>query len=168
MSDESWIVIAVFLFLMVAFFVGIILRRPRTPISGEIIYIRAEACAKLLKGPIQMLIGIVLATLLFCRGLPRLIAILNEPSLLSHLTVLEIVGKGLAYSAGIELIYMLFTEGPDEALDPPMMGIAAAVLLVVSKIETPTLRGGFTVLLLVLAISALFGTEKYLFTRERA
>jgi hypothetical protein len=36
-------------------------------------------------------------------------------------------------SAGIELAYMLFTPGPDEAVEPLILGLASAALLTASK-----------------------------------
>lgn len=50
---------------------------------------------------------------------------------------LAIVGDGLMYSAGFELAYMLFTPGPDEAIEPVILGMAATILIIISddKIE---------------------------------
>ena len=56
---------------------------------------------------------------------PTLLAIVD---FLSRRNVLEIVGEGLALSAGIELIYMLFTDGLDETVDPLIIGTASAIL----------------------------------------
>jgi hypothetical protein len=41
----------------------------------------------------------------------------------------------LLFSAAIDLAYMLFTPGPDEALQPVIIGIAAAVLILVLKFK---------------------------------
>jgi hypothetical protein len=38
-------------------------------------------------------------------------------------------------SAALDLAYMLFTEGPDEAVQPLIVGIAAAVLISVSEFK---------------------------------
>jgi len=48
---------------------------------------------------------------------------------LAKMATLEVVAWALGYSAAVELAYMLFTEGPDEAVDPVIMGSAAAALL---------------------------------------
>jgi hypothetical protein len=42
------------------------------------------------------------------------------------------IGIGLAAAAAIELAYTLFTDGPDEALDPLMLGLASTLLLKLS------------------------------------
>jgi len=59
-----------------------------------------------------------------------------------QLPALEIVSYGLGISAAIELAYMLFTPGPDEAIQPLILGIASALLLIVSKIGPSPADGG--------------------------
>ena len=39
----------------------------------------------------------------------------------------------LAISAGIELAYMLFTDGPDEAIEPPILGITSAAFFTLAN-----------------------------------
>ena len=46
-------------------------------------------------------------------------------------------GVGLAAAAALELAYTLFTPGPDEALDPLMLGLSATILLKLAAIEGP-------------------------------
>jgi len=43
--------------------------------------------------------------------------------------ILTWVGKALIFSAAIDLAYMLFTPGPDEAIDPVIVAMAATVLI---------------------------------------
>lgn len=45
---------------------------------------------------------------------------------------LNIVSQSILVSAGIELAYMLFTPGPDEAIEPLLLGIAGTALLTIS------------------------------------
>nr|WP_294501412.1 hypothetical protein [uncultured Rhodopila sp.] len=68
--------------------------------------------------------------------------------------VLAMVSRGLAYSAGIELAFMLFTPGPDEAIEPVIIGIAAAILMLVSG--DISLRSGLAVAVLGAAMGGLF------------
>ena len=82
-----------------------------------------------------------------------------------RLPTLDMVGQALAYSAGIELAYTLFTPGPDEALDPVMMGLAAAILLGVSQIEKLTVPGGVSAMLYCIALAGLFAIRKWLIER---
>lgn len=51
-----------------------------------------------------------------------------------NLPTLVIVSKSLAYSAGIDLAYMLLTPGPDEAIEPLILGLASAILFSISSI----------------------------------
>ena len=67
---------------------------------------------------------------------------------------LAIVGEALMFSAGVELAYMLFTPGPDEAVQPLILGLAAAGLLVAS--DAMDLRAALIVAILTLAIGFLF------------
>ncbi|EGQ7835227.1 PTS sugar transporter subunit IIC [Vibrio vulnificus] len=47
-------------------------------------------------------------------------------------SILALVSQAVMVSAAIELAYMLFTPGPDEAVDPLILGIAGTALLVMS------------------------------------
>jgi hypothetical protein len=72
------------------------------------------------------------------------------------LPTLELVGIALAYSSGFELAYTLFTAGPDEAVEPVIMGLAAAMLLGFSKLEKIDLLAGCGAVAFVLALAGLF------------
>ena len=54
--------------------------------------------------------------------------------LLYKQSALGIVALALAYSTAIELAYTLFTDQLDEAVQPLIVGVAAAIVLVVSSI----------------------------------
>jgi len=69
---------------------------------------------------------------------------------------LDIVGLALGYSSALELAYALFTEGPDEAVEPLIMGLAAALLVVVSEIPPLDIVRSVGVALLVAALAGLF------------
>jgi hypothetical protein len=70
---------------------------------------------------------------------------------------LGVAGTGLAVAAAIELAYTLFTKGPDEAVDPLILGISAFGLIEVSREDTHlNLVTGGGALLLTLAILTLF------------
>lgn len=51
---------------------------------------------------------------------------------LLRIKALVYVAKALALSCGFQLAYMLVTKGPDEAVEPIMLGIASAILLILS------------------------------------
>jgi hypothetical protein len=73
---------------------------------------------------------------------------------------LELVGYALVLSAGVELAYMLYTDGPDEALDPLILGLAAAALLAVSQIKTN--KASWQLALFILVLSAAVGFLLYI------
>jgi len=60
---------------------------------------------------------------------------------------------------------MLFTPGPDEAIDPVMTVLAAAILLGIGKIDFSTIQlgQGVSLFLATAALAGLFATKKYLF-----
>ncbi len=97
---------------------------------------RCERIAWRLKTGLQMLIGVSIVALLAAKlGLHAWVPP-YVPELwdwLQKTPSLEIVGAALAISAAIELAYMLFTPGPDEAVEPLITGISATVLIVISR-----------------------------------
>ena len=104
-----------------------------------------EEKARVAKTLIQMLIGIGLVLVLVTKALLRsswLVALhphgfaRHVSAVLLHMPTLDIVGRGLAYSAGLDLAFMLFTPGPDEAIDPVIVGLAATILITISNQST--------------------------------
>jgi hypothetical protein len=72
---------------------------------------------------------------------------------------LEIVGKGLMVSAAIELAYMLFTDGPDEALNPLILGLSSAALITASR-EALSFPEAAVIAVTCLAIAILFHVKR--------
>lgn len=152
-----------------------LLRRPRA--AGPIRKIKAyfpttrpyadyEDVALWLKARTQMAIGLLLFLAL---GFNAVSGLLPEGSVssewLKHLASehpLELVSQGLAYGAGVELCYMLFTKAPDEALNPAILGLASLVVLLAAR-EPQGLADGLLILTLVAAMASLFFlSAKYL------
>lgn len=99
------------------------------------LYASFGPAAEIIKISLQMLIAAAIIVLLAWKLFYRYRWIFHSepiPDFFAHNPALWIVGKGLAYSAGVDLAYMLFTPGPDEAIEPLILGIASATLLVVS------------------------------------
>jgi hypothetical protein len=69
--------------------------------------------------------------------------------------IVSAIAYALAVAAAIELAYTLFTPGPDEALDPLMLGLSSALLLLVTKDGAPVAQFS-GVLIGVAALGALF------------
>ena len=78
---------------------------------------------------------------------------------LPDVTPLTIVGFALAISTAFELAYTLFTDGPDEAVNPVITSIAVGILLLIS----PNLdfRNAGAVALLALALVVLFILKEF-------
>ena len=84
------------------------------------------------------------------------------PSLDTVSGAVNVIAFALAIAAGIELAYTLFTPGPDEALDPLMLGISSGILVLVTTPGLQPLLQFFGVLLGVLALGALFLIRRHL------
>jgi hypothetical protein len=123
----------------------------------------AEAWALRVRRPAQYLIGLAIFILLIVMILYQSEIIKDHDwmwkplaDLLTTERPIALVGKGLAISAGVDLAYMLFTPGPDEALEPVMLGIASTVLLLISNAEHRPLYYAIVVLLLAVSLAGLF------------
>lgn len=78
--------------------------------------------------------------------------------------LLKGIGVGLAAAAVVELAYTLFTPGPDEALDPLMLGLSAALLLLAGDLgpDNISVERAAALLLLGILLAALFATRLFL------
>lgn len=76
------------------------------------------------------------------------------------INTLQYVAKALAVSCGVQLAYMLVTDGPDEAVEPLMLGIASAILLILSSTSEWDINHAAAVFLLVLTIPMLYWIAK--------
>lgn len=113
---------------------------------------------------LQMFIGGGLAAVILLKLLSHVGVGFALPFLVEQVyarPTLEIVGLALAYSSALELAYALFTRGPDEAVEPLIMGLAAAILVVVSGIKTIDLIRSTGVTLLVVALAGLFVIRQF-------
>jgi hypothetical protein len=84
------------------------------------------------------------------------------PDLKTVSGAVNVIAFALALAAGIELAYTLFTPGPDEALNPLMLGISTGILLLVTTPGLQPLLQFFGVLLGVLALGTLFLIRRHL------
>jgi len=90
-----------------------------------------------------------------------------------HLTIghakkitLQDIGFALALAAAVELAYTLYTHGPDEALDPLMLGLSAALLLQLGEANSLKWAEGLAMLLYACALAVLFAERRRLADQE--
>jgi hypothetical protein len=75
------------------------------------------------------------------------------------MTSVAVIASALAVAAAIELAYTLFTPGPDEALEPLMLGLSSGILFLITENVDKNLSAPAqfsAVLLGVLALGVLF------------
>jgi hypothetical protein len=72
------------------------------------------------------------------------------------------IGLALAVAAVVELAYTLFTHGADEALDPLMLGVSAALLIQLGRVKTFEVSDGVAVILYILGLCVLFAIREHL------
>lgn len=90
--------------------------------------------ARFLKAVIQMLIGALAVILLGAKMWDG--RVWWSPMFPSAENGLALIGAALAAATVVELAYTLFTDGPDEALDPLMLGISAFLIIELGKPRT--------------------------------
>jgi len=107
-------------------------------------YDTLEKPAKTLKALLQMSIGIFLA----CSVGAQLYGAMKISHDISSFwtnfdrqKIIDIIVDALLIATAIELGYMLFTDGPDEAINPPIIALAAAILFRLPGADTPPYDG---------------------------
>jgi hypothetical protein len=105
-----------------------------------------------------MFVGLVIVAVLFTHFAQEF-NLIHGPEVVLRAKPLEIVSYGLVYAAGFELAYMLFTDGPDEVIHPVTLGLASAVLLILSD-DAFDWRDALIVPLLCGSIAILFFVDE--------
>lgn len=115
---------------------------------------------KTIKTLLQFSIGLFLIIILTMVGIFelgetfQLVSLKDASPLLKHfsnINVFAFTAAALGLSAGVELGYMLFTDGPDEAISPLMLSIASAAFYSISKnSENNWVLGVYAISLLIL------------------
>ena len=76
--------------------------------------------------------------------------------------IFKIIADALAAATAVQLVFTLFTPGPDEALDPALLALAAALLLQLGKVEKFSLEDGAAIVLYSAALGILFLVRVFL------
>lgn len=87
---------------------------------------------------------------------------------IKNIRTLTYVANALAISCGLQLAYMLITDGPDEAVEPIMLGVASVILLILSTVEPNQwgIYNSISIILLILGIFLLHYMSKRLGNSE--
>jgi hypothetical protein len=131
---------------------GVRLRSTRT----QQVFDKAEPRAKVAKTVLEMLVGVVVVCGVLARAATDLVR-LKAPD---DAVIFHIVAGGLAVVAAIELAYTLFTPGPDEVIDPLLLGLSSALLFQISKMKSFDWSSGLAAVLFVAAIGGLFAIRR--------
>lgn len=121
-----------------------------------------EPKARRIKVILQMLIGVGIIIFIGLKLIgfitwARQFAFIDA---IHKLQTLDIIGQALIVASAIELAYTLFTDGPDEAVDPLIMGLAATVLLGIAKIKHDSLKLAGEIAIYVAILIGLFFVRK--------
>lgn len=137
---------------------------------ADTFYQNAEKPARLIKVICQMIIGLGIAVALILKVYmlvftdhqcsADLVSIGNQ---IRCSPTLEIMGYGLALSAGFELAFMLFTDGLNKVVEPVLLGVGATFLLVMADLRLDTVDWQLS--LVILSLSTVVGGLFYI--RER-
>lgn len=115
--------------------------------------------ARLLKAVVQMLIGVLAVANLGAQM--RKGHIWWSPGFPTAENSLKLIGSALAAATVVELAYTLFTDGPDEVLDPLMLGITTFLIIELGRTTTHITWGtGFGLLLSIIALGVLFAIRQ--------
>lgn len=134
---------------------------------GAWIYKTTKPWAHLFKVILQMLVGIGAVVAVASRVLHSVTDQAGAvPFAQAIAASVDVIAYALAIAAAIELAYTLFTPGPDEALDPLMLGLSAGILLLLTKPGIPVGIQYAGVIIGVLALGGLFLIRRYLIADE--
>ena len=126
---------------------------------------RREAFAHRLKTRIQQLIGICGVALLVTRVVQEVI---DPAKPLEDRSLLQVAAITLSAATVVELSYTLFTPGPDEALNPLLLGLSSSVLFLIASQPTLTWEGAGGAFLLVGALGLAFWIRDHFILRSRS
>jgi hypothetical protein len=124
---------------------------PTKKIELADLYTRFELQAKFVKSGLQMVIGLVAVLAIAAHIVFSVDKIADAGSAL-----LSDVGIALAAAAVVELAYTLFTPGPDEALNPLMLGVSSGMLLELNSSEGSSVTSALVLLILGVVLGGLF------------
>jgi hypothetical protein len=124
------------------------------------IYARARPLAGAVRVVLQMITGIAIAIYISVSALGVVISA-NHNYRGEAETLLIAIAYGLVVSAGFDLAFMLFTKGPDEAVNPLVVALSGASIILLSEgAFFGQWQGSLALAVMVLSIGGLFWVQK--------
>jgi hypothetical protein len=127
-------------------------------ISSDALYDRAKGPAEGIKTFLQMVTGVTGVVVVAVAVVRDFKGGGGAQDMTTH--VLAIIATTLAVAAALELAYTLFTPGPDEAIDPLMLGLSSILLYLISTLTSLTWTAGVSILLFAITLGLLFAIRK--------
>jgi hypothetical protein len=127
-------------------------------ISSDALYDRAKGPTEGIKTFLQMVTGVTGVVVVAVAVVRDFKGNSGAQDMTTH--VLAIIATTLAVAAALELAYTLFTPGPDEAIDPLMLGLSSVLLYLISTLKSLTWTAGVSILLFAITLGLLFAIRK--------
>jgi hypothetical protein len=141
--------------------------------TADRLYSNAASLARPMKALVQMAIGIwvvvILLWLLYNNRTSGCLVTRGDACVLSpphwmpvfsaREVTLSLIADALAAAALVELAYTLFTDGPDEAIDPLMLGLSSFLILELGKASLRW-QDGLGIVLGVVSLGILFAVRR--------
>jgi hypothetical protein len=123
------------------------------------LYHKWQKPARTVKICLQMIVGVLTVVAVVAAIVISTTQLARRNGSIGNVTteIFSVTAAGLAAAAVIELAYALYTPGPDEALDPLILGVSSTFLFLASK--SPSLNWQFGVAGVLFAVT-LYGLLK--------
>jgi hypothetical protein len=131
----------------------------RFRLRGPWLYEHLKEPAEGVKVLLQMIVGTAGSVIVIAAALEDIHRGRTAGYMEKH--VLVIIAVSLAVAASLELAYTLFTPGPDEAIDPLLLGISGVFLYLVSSLDNPSWTTGIWVVLFAATLAVLFWIRQH-------
>ena len=130
--------------------------------NKEDVYGRWQPWAKKIKIRCQMITGALTVMAIIAAVGIRFTELAKGTGSVGGITseVFAVTAAGLAVAAALELAYALYTPGPDEALDPLILGVSSTFLFLASQSTKLDWQFGVAAVLLAVALYGLFKVKE--------
>jgi hypothetical protein len=137
-------------------------RSPESQNNQKDLYDKWKTLAQSIKIRCQMIVGALTVIAIIVTVLIRFAKLVRGDGTVGEMTaeVFAVTAVGLAVAAALELAYALYTPGPDEALDPLILGVSSTFLFLASQSTKLDWQFGVAAALLAVALYGLFTVKE--------